>query len=119
MVLTMILACVLIGTMGQLLLKFGMDRIGEFVFSLQNIGPIALKVITNPFIVFGTGCYALSLVVWLMVLSRSEVSYAYPLLSIGYVITAVAAYFLFGESLSTIRICGIALIILGVVCITR
>lgn len=119
MVLTMILACVLIGTTGQLLLKYGMDQVGEFAFSLHNLGPIALKIISSPFIVLGTGCYALSLVVWLMVLSRSEVGYAYPLLSIGYVVTTVAAYFLFGESLSTLRILGIAFIILGVVCITR
>lgn len=119
MVLLMILACVVIGTAGQLLLKFGMDRIGEFAFSAHNIMPIAVKIICNPFIVLGTGCYALSLVIWLLVLSRAEVSYAYPLLSLGYVITAIAAYFLFGDSLTVIRILGIGLIILGVICITR
>lgn len=119
MVLIMILACVLIGTTGQLLLKFGMDHVGEFAFSLQNIGPIALKIITSPFVILGTCCYALSLIVWLLVLSRAEVGYAYPLLSVGYVITAIAGYYLFGDALTLIRIFGIALIILGVVFITR
>lgn len=115
----MILACVVIGTMGQLFLKYGMDRVGEFAFSAHNIGPIALKVITSPFIILGTGCYALSLIVWLLVLSRAEVSYAYPLLSIGYVITAVMGYYLFGDALTLPRLFGIGLIILGVIFITR
>lgn len=119
MILLMILSCVMIGTAGQLLLKAGMNRVGEFAFSLHDLLPIALKVLSSPFILLGTLCYGLSLVVWLLVLSRSEVSYAYPLLSIGYVITAIAAYYLFGDSLSPIRMVGIGLIVLGVLCITR
>ncbi len=119
MILILILACVCIGTMGQLLLKTGMDRIGAFSFALQNVLPIFIKVISSPFVLLGILCYALSLVVWLLVLSRAEVGYAYPLLSIGYVLTAILAFFFFGESLSMIRIFGIALIMLGVVFITR
>lgn len=119
MVLSLILACVIIGSSGQLLLKMGMDRVGEFAFSAHNIWPIALKIITSPFVLLGIVCYALSLIVWLLVLSRAEVGYAYPLLSIGYVLTAILAYFLFGESLSFIRLFGIGMIMIGVFCITR
>ncbi len=119
MILLMILACVVIGTAGQLLLKAGMNHVGEFAFSAHNIGPIALKVLSSPFIILGTCCYALSLIVWLLVLSRAEVSYAYPLLSVGYVITAIMGYYLFGDALSGIRIIGIGFIILGVIFITR
>lgn len=119
MVFCLILACVIIGTSGQLLLKMGMDRVGEFSFSAQNIWPIALKIMSSPFVLLGIVCYALSLIVWLLVLSRSEVGYAYPLLSIGYVLTAILAYFLFGESLSLIRVLGIGMIMMGVFCITR
>ena len=119
MVLGMIFACVIIGTAGQLLLKLGMNAIGTFNFSFSNIGPIGLSLITSPYVILGTACYALSLIVWLMVLSRADVSYAYPLLSLGYVITAIAAYFLFGEMLSVMRIVGIVFIILGVFLITK
>ena len=56
----------------------------------------------------------ISLVVWIMGLSRVEVSVAYPLLSIGYLINAVAAWYLFGESLSALRLTGIGFIIVGV-----
>ena len=119
MILSMILGCVLLGTAGQLLLKEGMNRVGEFSFSTHELMPIAFKVLSSPFVLIGTLCYALSLIVWLLVLSRSEVSYAYPLLSIGYVITAIMGYYLFGDALTPLRIFGIALIILGVIFITR
>lgn len=119
MILTMILACVVIGTTGQLLLKYGMDKIGEFAFAAHNIWPIAIKVITNPFIVGGVCCYVLSLVIWLLILSRAQVSYAYPMLSMGYVITAIAAYYFFGEDLSLARILGIVFVILGVLLIAK
>jgi multidrug transporter EmrE-like cation transporter len=64
-------------------------------------------------------CYAVSIVVWLMVLSRVDVSYAYPLLSVGYIVTAVAGKILFGETLGFDRCTGILVICIGVYLITR
>ena len=64
-------------------------------------------------------CYVISVGVWLAALSRVPVSVAYPLLSIGYVVNAFAAYYLFGESLSGIKLVGIAVIIVGVVLVAR
>ena len=119
MIFIMILSCVVIGTAGQLLLKFGMDQIGHFAFAWGNAFPIGIKIALNPFVVAGIGCYVLSLVVWLMILSRAEVSYAYPMLSLGYIITAIAASYLFGEDLSLPRILGIVLVIMGVILIAK
>jgi len=119
MIFLMILSCVVIGTAGQLLLKLGMDQVGHFAFSLHNIIPIGIRIALNPYVVAGICCYVLSLVVWLMILSRAEVSYAYPMLSLGYIITAVAAYYLFGEDLSLARILGIVLVIIGVILIAK
>lgn len=119
MIFIMILACVVIGTTGQLLLKFGMDKVGEFAFAAHNIGPIFLKIASNPFIVGGICCYVLSLVIWLLILSRAQLSYAYPMLSLGYVITAIAAYYFFGEDLSLPRIIGIVFVVLGVLLIAK
>jgi len=58
-------------------------------------------------------------VVWIMALSRVEVSIAYPLLSIGYVVNAIAAYYLFGEAVTPMRLTGIAIIIVGVWIVAR
>ena len=54
------------------------------------------------------------MVVWIIALTRVEVSLAYPMLSIGYVVNAVAAWMLFGEQLTPMRLIGIFVIILGV-----
>jgi len=115
----LILLGVLLNAGAQLLLKEGMNRIGHFDFSFANIFPISLKVLTNVPILAGLTSYVISVVVWLLVLSRVEVSYAYPMLSIGYIVNAVAAYFLFAEALTPTRVVGIAIIIFGVYLISQ
>lgn len=114
MVFFLILFGVLLNASAQLLLKAGMNHIGHFEFSLVNLLPISLKVMTNLPIIGGLSAYVLSVVVWLLVLSRVEVSYAYPMLSIGYIVNAIAAYYLFGEPVSILRMTGIMIIIAGV-----
>ncbi len=69
-------------------------------FFLAGIYPVGMKIALQPFIMGGMACYAVSLVVWIMALSRVPVSIAYPMLSIGYVVNAVLAYFLFGEAIT-------------------
>lgn len=115
----MILSGVLLNAAAQLLLKAGMLKIGYFEFSIPNAFPIGLKIMQNPPILMGISMYVLSLAIWLMVLSRVQVSYAYPLVSIGYIVNAVAAYFLFGEPLTSMRMLGIMIIIAGVCLISQ
>lgn len=114
MIFALILCGVLLNTGAQLLLKAGMGQIGHFEFSLANALPIGMKVMVNPPIVTGLFMYVLSVGVWLLVLSRVQVSFAYPMLSIGYVVNAVAAYYFFGEPLTSMRVLGIFIIIAGV-----
>jgi len=115
----LVLAGVLLNAAAQLLLKAGTNAIGAFAFTADNLVPVGIKVASDPFIVSGLGCYALSVVVWIMALSRVEVSLAYPMLSIGYVVNAVAAWYLFGEALTAQRMIGIATIIAGVFLVAR
>ena len=81
--------------------------------------PVGLRLALEPFILGGVACYVVSLVVWIMALSRVEVSVAYPMLSIGYVVNAVAAWYLFGESLTALRLTGIGFIVVGVFLVAR
>ena len=74
---------------------------------------------SEPHIVGGLSCYVVSVVVWIMALSRVEVSIAYPLPSVGYVVNAIAAYYLFGEAVTPMRLTGIAVIIAGVWIVAR
>lgn len=114
MIFALILLGVLLNASAQLLLKAGMTQIGHFEFSMANALPIGLKVMVNPPIITGLFMYVMSVGVWLLVLSRVQVSFAYPMLSIGYIVNAIAAYYLFGEPLTSIRMLGIFIIIGGV-----
>ena len=115
----LVLFGVLLNAAAQLLLKAGTNSIGHFDFALANAVPIGLKVATQPHILGGLLCYAVSVVVWILALSRVEVSIAYPLLSVGYVVNAIAAYYLFGEAVTPMRLTGIAIIIVGVWVVAR
>lgn len=114
MIFALILTGVLLNTAAQLLLKTGMSQIGHFEFVPANFIPIGLKVAANFPIIGGLFLYVMSVAVWLLVLSRVQVSFAYPMLSIGYVVNAVAAFYLFGEPLTSLRLLGIFIIIAGV-----
>ncbi len=119
MVFMLILLGVLLNAAAQLLLKSGMNQIGHFDFSMNNLVPIGFKVMGNAPIISGLTMYVFSVVVWLLVLSRVQVSYAYPMLSIGYVVNALAAYYLFDEPLSSMRVLGIFVIIAGVYLVAK
>jgi multidrug transporter EmrE-like cation transporter len=117
--LALIMMGVLLNASAQLLLKAGTNAVGHFEFSAQNIVPIGMKLAFEPHIAGGVACYVVSVVVWILGLSRVEVSIAYPMLSIGYVLNAVAAWYLFGESLTAQKLVGIAFIIMGVFLVAR
>ena len=117
--LSLLMTGVLLNAGAQLLLKAGTNSVGAFEYSAANIIPIGWKLATEPHIIGGLGCYVISVVVWIMALSRVEVSIAYPLLSVGYVVNAIAAYYLFGEAVTPMRLTGIAIIIVGVWVVAR
>jgi len=110
---------VFLNATAQLLLKAGTNVVGQFEFSAGNIVPVGMKLVLEPHIMGGLACYVVSVVVWIMGLSRVEVSIAYPMLSVGYVLNAIAAWYLFGEAVSMSRLAGIGIIIVGVYIVAR
>lgn len=64
-------------------------------------------------------CYGLSVVVWIVGLSRLPLSQAYPVLSVGYIITALLAWIILDESITLTRWAGVGLIIAGVLLVSR
>jgi multidrug transporter EmrE-like cation transporter len=117
--LALVLTGVMLNAAAQLLLKAGTNAVGHFDFHFENIVPIGLRIAFEPYILGGMACYAISLVVWIMALSRAPVSLAYPMLSIGYVINAFIAWHWFGEPLSAQKLLGIGFICLGVYLVAR
>lgn len=116
---SLVLAGVLLNAAAQLLLKAGTNRVGEFAFAMDNLVPVGAKIATSPFILGGLACYVVSVVVWILALSRVPVSVAYPMLSIGYIVNAIAAWMLFGESLGAQKLVGIGFIVVGVWLVAR
>jgi multidrug transporter EmrE-like cation transporter len=110
---------VMLNATAQLLLKAGTTSIGAFAFTLDNVVPVGLRLAKSPPILGGLCCYVVSVVVWILALSRVPVSVAYPMLSVGYVVNALAAWYLFGESITAQKLVGIAFIIAGVYLVAR
>lgn len=115
----LILTGVLLNAAAQLLLKAGTNAVGHFDFQLDNVLPIGLKLAFEPHIFGGLCCYVISVVVWIMALSRVPVSIAYPMLSIGYIVNAFAAAWLFGEAVTAQKLAGIGFIVVGVYLVAR
>jgi multidrug transporter EmrE-like cation transporter len=98
----------------QLMLKAGANRVGPLDLNVPGLALAARELVFAGPVLGGLLCYVVSVVIWILALTRVDVSIAYPMLSIGYVFNAVAAWMLFGEALTPMRITGIAVIIIGV-----
>jgi drug/metabolite transporter (DMT)-like permease len=119
LVLSLILLDVALNVVGQLSLKFGMSKMGNFSISLPTLLSVFSRAALNPFIILGVFCYGTGFLVWLIVLAKADVSYAYPMISLGYVFTAVLAWLLLGENVTLMRFAGILVTCLGVFIIAR
>jgi drug/metabolite transporter (DMT)-like permease len=115
-----IITGVLLNAAAQLFLKAGTNRLGGAIhLTMDNWFATGLKVATQLPILAGLACYAISLVVWIIGLSRTDVTIAYPMLSLGYVVSAFGAWMFLGEVVSPQRLLAIAVIMVGVVLLAR
>jgi multidrug transporter EmrE-like cation transporter len=115
----LIITGVMLNAAAQLLLKAGVQPLGALSVGLHNLLPTTLAVLKQWPIIAGLSCYVVSVGVWIVGLSRVEVSLAYPMLSLGYVVNALAAWWLFGEALGPMRWGGMMLILAGVLVMSR
>jgi len=110
----MIIASVVLGLVGQISLKKGMLLSGSAGLNLSLI-----KVVFTPYLLLGLVFYAIAMLLWLSILSRVELSYAYPMLSLGYVFIVLASWLIFKEDISLLRLIGVLFICLGVIMVGR
>jgi drug/metabolite transporter (DMT)-like permease len=108
-----------LNAVAQLLLKAGTNAVGAIHLTAENWFGTGLKLATQLPILGGLGCYVISVLVWIVGLSRVDVTIAYPLLSLGYIINAIGAWYFLGEVMSAQRVLAIGVIIIGVVLLTR
>jgi len=110
------LTSIILGAVAQYFLKMGVTAVSE---KSKNISEIIKSGIANLHLWSGLFCYGLSLLLWFYVLSKMELSKAYPLVSLGYVFTLILGYFFLNEAVTLPKIAGIVLIMVGVIVLTR
>ncbi|MGR3984213.1 MAG: EamA family transporter [Gammaproteobacteria bacterium] len=114
MIFAVILLSVGLNALAQVLLRIGMKD-AEWQFSPAWLLGQAL----SPGVFGGMLCYALSILLWLAVLSRVQVSLAYPFQALGYVFASLVAWRFLGEGMTAMNILGLGLICAGVVVLSR
>lgn len=112
----LVLISVLATTLGQLLLKTGAIA---GTFSLSDLSQSLISIFTHPAVILGIIVYGLGAIIWILALSTTELSKAFPILSISFVIVAIVSFLFLGESMPLIKILGIVTIIGGVICMSR
>ncbi|MDI3328376.1 MAG: EamA family transporter [Alicyclobacillaceae bacterium] len=108
-----VLVNILLMVAGQACFKIGVERMGGVTMS--NLWKAAFQ----PYIVLGLFLYVVSTGLWLFILSRLDLSIAYPLQSLAYVFGVVMAWGLFGEAVPPIRWVGVVVILIGVTLVAR
>lgn len=105
----LILFSVALGVIGQICFKLGVRQAGKVELSLA-----LLRLLFTPYIMAGILAYVISTLSWLSVLSKADLSFAYPMISFGYIIIVLVSLLLFKENVSSVRWLGVILISLGV-----
>jgi len=114
----LILFTVLTNAAAQIMLKKGMLGLGPVTLDPGLIRTV-LRIVLNPWVFLGLATFVISMASHLVVLSRVDLSFAYPFLSLAYVVVAIYAYYVFREDVNALRVAGIGLICLGTILISR
>ena len=115
----LVMTGVLLNAIAQLALKASVSDTGIINLDIQSLLTSAGSLASSLWLWLGLICYAVSVVVWILALSRVDVSIAYPMLSMGYIVNAVAASQLFNEPMGMGKVIGIGIIMLGVYVLAR
>ena len=110
---------IVMSVLGQVAMKFGISLTAPEVSAAA--GPIQTLVAAarSPFVWAGLAFYGLGAAAWIVVLSKLDLSYAYPFASLSFVVMLVAAWQLFGENITPLRVLGTLVVCMGVFLISR
>jgi multidrug transporter EmrE-like cation transporter len=111
----LIIISIILSSLGQLAMKNGANQI----FISGGAARLFIQFVSNISIVVGLLLYGISTIVWIVALSRTQLSIAYPMVSLSYIIVVIASYFIFSEPLNLQKILGLVFIMIGVVFIAK
>jgi drug/metabolite transporter (DMT)-like permease len=111
----LVLASVACGAVGQLTLKAAMNSLGSLQLSLDTL----VRMATSPLLIVGVAIFGISTLLWLFALAKADLSFAYPFLSLTYIVVLFGGALLFHESVTLMRVIGFAVIVTGVWIVAR
>ena len=114
-----LLVSVLAGVSGQLVLKRGMTQLGAQSVSATNLFEVVSRIALSPWVILGLVIYGAGTFFWLMVLSRVDLSFAYPMTSMSYILIVISSWYFLGEAISPLRIAGVSTVVAGVLLISQ
>ncbi|MBD3168897.1 MAG: EamA family transporter [candidate division Zixibacteria bacterium] len=113
----LIIGAIVLNVCGHAFLKAGMNKVGPFAGTAVTY---AFKTLTTPFVLVGLFSYVASVSMYMLVLAKTDLSYAYPLLmSLGYVLIVLVSFLIFKEPFSAYKWIGIVLILVGVILVGK
>lgn len=112
--------CALLTTGGQVVLKAGVSSsaLGSVLASGNTLLFLG-RALTSPVVIGGLVLYGASAALWLVVLARADLSYALPLVSLGFIFSTIYAHYALHETFGLLRVAGIVFITIGVTCVAR
>lgn len=117
--LSLLLVTVGLNVIGQYLMKRGMSDMGAITGTIGEMAQHLARAFLNPWVIGGLGAYGFSTFCWLILLSRVDLSYAYPALSLGYVLITIVGFFVLGEAVSPMRWAAVLIICVGVFLVSQ
>lgn len=113
-----ILIPVTAAAVGQMILKIGMNQVGELKFS-DGIFSVLIRIFTNPYVFGGLAFFGVNTILWLVVLSREKLSFAYPMVAFAYIVTVLLSKLVLHEEIPLLRWAGLGVIICGILMIAK
>jgi uncharacterized membrane protein len=113
----LLIISVSLAVVGQMLMKAGMRQFGTF--AVTNLLSQIIPMLLNPLVFGGFVAFGVSSIIWLVVLSRMQLSYVYPMVSVAYILVAILSVIFFKENVSWVRWLGIMVICMGVFLVSR
>lgn len=109
----LLLISVISAVAGQVLFKKGVLATGEITLK-SSLMPELIKLVFNPIVFSGLVFYAVSTILWLIALSKTTLSFAYPFTALTFGLVMLSSKVIFLESIPTLGYFGIVLICLGI-----
>jgi multidrug transporter EmrE-like cation transporter len=100
---------------GQLIIKWKIDQYGSLPEEFWDRITFLLQLLINPWIISGFFAAFLAALSWMAAMTKFDISYAYPFMSLSFVLVFILSAFLFGEPVSVQKIIGFSLIVLGII----